>query len=397
MRTNLVNSRLLWLAACVGLAAFTSNCTEPNPQFSDPSENNPCAAGELVIESFDVARPNLVDILFVIDNSPGMGDVQNDLSDALMEFVSDLSDIDGLDFHIGVISTDIVNSDHQGRLQNGLPDQPGCPGQRPLYVTSSTSSGPSVLACNAVLGETGDDYEAGLDAVRYAFLGPAGQPGAENEGFARADARLVVIFVSDEDDCSNEGSLSRQNPNECVWDQDQLVSLETYMASNGFYALIKGRSGQPVDVVAIVGPDDGIEYDQPEEPQPVCSGNGEAYAGRRYLAVVDAMGDRGGFHSICASRYESILDSIIDNHIVPRPEVICPMLHLSQEPASVRVIDITNAFDAVSIEESPNGYIYLGADDQCPTGRILLAPESHGAYGDAERIEVSYCTSDPVP
>ena len=197
----------------VVLLALAGACTTDNQFFEDPEQQTPCDVGQLVIESFDLASPSIVDILIVVDDSSGMRESQDALGEAMPAFVGALNAIDGLDWHLGVTSTDIVHSDQQGRLQTGLPNQAGCPGDRPRIITSDTLGAGDVAACNVVLGETGDDFEAGLEAVRYPLLGPAAQPGGENEGFLREGSRLVVIIVSDEDDCSDDGDLDRSNPN----------------------------------------------------------------------------------------------------------------------------------------------------------------------------------------
>jgi hypothetical protein len=368
-------------------------CTEPNPLYVPTA--SPCEVGRVVIEPFDLAVSNRVDILFVVDNSPGMAPAQAALSAAMPEFVEALNANADLDYQLGVTSTDVISSTHQGRLQTGIAGQPNCPGERPSIITSDTPSGPTVAACNVVLGESGDDYEAGLEAARYALLGPAAEPGGENEGFLREDSRFVAIIFSTEDDCSDGGALARQNPNECEWDRDLLMSLDTYVGAEGFFRLIRSNDGNPVDVVTIVGPDDGRTFDEPEAPEAVCAGNGLAFNGRRYRAVVEAMGDRGGAYNVCTTGYESMLSQVLDEHILPRPQHICPTLTLTQEPVSVGLV--ADDSPLVPVSNDGAGYLYLGSQDDCVQGEILIAPQALDSLGSSERLEVHYCTDDPLP
>lgn len=371
-------------------------CTEDNPDYVDPSTLTPCERGTLVIEPFEMTDPWMVDVLLVVDNSSGMGEVQTALSQAMPDFIEALNAIEGLDYHVGVITTDIVSSEQQGRLQTGVTGQATCPGNRPRVIDRNTPSGGVVAACNVVVGESGDNFEAGLEAIRYAMLGPAAQPGGENEGFFRPGARLVVIIISNEDDCSDDGSLDRQSPNECVWDRSLLIPLDVYVGPEGFFHLIKGQAGQPVDVVAIVGPDDGFVYEEGDPPRPVCVSNGDAFSGRRYISVVDSLGERGEFYSICTRSYDRILAEIVADHVAPRPEDICPFLTLTQPPVEVRVVDTTDGDRETAIAEAPSGYLYVGPDEECASGAIRIAPEARDVYS-SERIEVNYCTQDPIP
>ena len=63
--------------------------------------------------------------------------------------------------------------------------------------------------CLALLGTDGDTYEKGLEAVERALTPPlVDRP--PNKGFLREDAYLVIIFLSDENDCSDRGELCQE-------------------------------------------------------------------------------------------------------------------------------------------------------------------------------------------
>lgn len=390
--------RYMLLAVLAALSLGSAACVEDNPQFIDPASSGPCDEGRVVIEPFDLAQPWAVDILFVVDNSPGMAAAQQALSAAMPRFVQLLSQFPQLDWQLGVTSTDIVRADQQGRLQTGLSGQDGCPANRPRIITPATAAPGTVAACNVVLGETGDNYEAGLEAVRFALV-PSSPAAADNEGFLRRDARLVVVVFSNENDCSDSGNLDRSDPARCEWDRNDLISMATYVGERqSFYNRIKGgNAGQPVDFFAIVGPDDSQAYDEPETIQPVCESNGPAYNGRRYLQVVDALGDRGGFASICNNRYENALTALFIDHVLPRSQVICPLLTLTQEPVSVRRVDSADEGFLEPVEPGAAGYLYLGETEDCATGAIELGVQVNADDTGSRQVEVHYCTSDPLP
>ncbi|MCA9562141.1 MAG: hypothetical protein KC561_01570, partial [Myxococcales bacterium] len=269
----------------------------------------------------------------------------------------------------------------------------------PLVVTRDTQAGATVAACNVIQGESGDNYEAGLEAMRFALLGPATQDGEPNQGFLRNDSRLVVVIFSNEDDCSEGGVLSRSNPNECVWEADSLLPLSLYAGQNdSFLSRIRAaNSGSPVDFVVIAGPQDGQTYSAPEPPRPVCSANGSAFSGSRYADIVDEMGSRGSFYNICSQDYSNVLLDIAENHILPHSETICPLLTLSQAPESVRLVSGNNPNSVFILPNDNSGWIFRGASDACPTGEIEVSPARHGVLGESEQMEVTYCTTDPVP
>lgn len=86
------------------------------------------------------------------------------------------------------------------------------------------------FACASLVGTRGDGYEKGLLASVEAVSptntggavgGPSVDTSAPNHGLIRQDARFGVIFVSDENDCSHDGSLDEQagacGPNACEY------------------------------------------------------------------------------------------------------------------------------------------------------------------------------------
>lgn len=155
-----------------------------------------------------------LDILLVIDSSPSMAEEASALAENLSRFVSVLETIDsGLpNVHIGVVSADIAQGN--GRLQSApqidscLPPQDNylrdigyLNGERDKNYGGTLAES---LACIATLAPTMAVIEEPLEAMKRALDGS----NTENIGFVREHAFLLVLIVSDEDDCSGGVSLS---------------------------------------------------------------------------------------------------------------------------------------------------------------------------------------------
>jgi hypothetical protein len=134
-----------------------------------------------------------VDILFVIDNSGSMGEVQGGLRANAYKFANALSQVAILDYHVGVISTDMVKLMESGRLQ-GIP----------TYVERTTPNVVDVLSNKMVLGTDGSAVEMMFSPVMEA-LSPYLEAG-HNKGFYRQDAYLAVIMITDAADQSKVSS-----------------------------------------------------------------------------------------------------------------------------------------------------------------------------------------------
>lgn len=213
---------------------------------------------------FDKSRQPKSDILFVIDDSGSMGDVQSHLSNNARSFIQVADNLDS-DYQIGVTTTDVFDEKKQGRFQ-GNP-KIITPGPNAINQFASNVSG---------LGTNGHHDERGLQAMVMALTDPA--MSAENAGFLRNDSKLVVVMVSDEEDGSQG-------------------SVDFYI---DFLRNVKGAYNQGmVQFHAIVGnPQSGG-----------CSGpTGTADAGYRYVAVADAF--NGKWYSICNMNWAQTANDI---------------------------------------------------------------------------------------
>ena len=224
-RASLTVASLLLLAAC-------------NHHTTTPAPPDMAFAGAF-------APHDKVDILFMIDNSPG-GSYDNEL---IKRFPLLLKALDAgaaaghpASYHIGVVTSDLGAGPftlNQGQCHpdgdNGvlqvlpaagavLPAGVSCSGfslgggvrfleYDQLAGTNNIMGEPDVasaFSCMAAVGEAGCGFEHVLESTYRALSGTV----AENAGFLRDDALLVVFYVTDEDDCSAppDGDLFDPSP-----------------------------------------------------------------------------------------------------------------------------------------------------------------------------------------
>ncbi len=125
---------------------------------------------------------NAVDILFVVDSSCSMADEQSSLGGQASVFFAHLA-AQGYDYRIAVTTTDVSSTGEQGSFVGNPP-----------IIDGSTPNPEQAFAANVDVGVNGDGIEQGLEGMHLALTG--------NPGFPRADASLVVIALSDEEDQS---------------------------------------------------------------------------------------------------------------------------------------------------------------------------------------------------
>jgi hypothetical protein len=179
--------------------------------------------GETLTE-IPIAITDKLDLIFVVDDSSSMTPNQDALIANFPRFMDLLSNIEGglPSVHIGVISTDVgadptplgepfvapncEGDGHDGRFIVGAQDS-GCAGISGRWIEDVRRSDGTrernydgdladVFTCMASLGTTGCGLEMPFEALRRALEHP------DNQAFFRDDAHLVVIFLTDEDDCS---------------------------------------------------------------------------------------------------------------------------------------------------------------------------------------------------
>lgn len=165
------------------------------------------------------ASCNKLDILFVIDNSGSMADNQSNLIENYQGFIDSIVGLTGYeDFHVGIITTD--NYQQNGNnctITGGLVIKTGgidssdmsCgPWSEGNYMTTSEVDQKNGFTCAAQVGSSGSTSEVQIESF-LSSLGPFLNSEEQcNHGFYRDDAKLIVVFITDEDDATSTGSLS---------------------------------------------------------------------------------------------------------------------------------------------------------------------------------------------
>lgn len=152
-----------------------------------------------------------VDVLFVIDDSPSMGDNQRKLAENYDVFVDGVTALvaNRTSVHLGVVTTDAYSHNVDGCTNLGdLVVQTGG------YGSSDETCGPyaaganyitdaddvdAAFKCAAKVGTAGSTLERPMTAAAQAIGGGPNPAGDCNDGFVRENAMLVIVFVTDED------------------------------------------------------------------------------------------------------------------------------------------------------------------------------------------------------
>ena len=179
------------------------------------------------------AGPIDVDVLFMIDNTIHMPRSQRQLQQSFPAFTQALAALPGgmPNLHLAVVSSDMgAGTATDGCFDNGqngsfqvAPRQTvsgfSCEttlqnGARFISnvggVTNYNGDLVDVLSCIAPLGDAGCNFEQPLLSVMHALgadniVDGVPQPPIENAGFLRPDAYLVIVLLTNEDDCSAPG------------------------------------------------------------------------------------------------------------------------------------------------------------------------------------------------
>jgi hypothetical protein len=218
-----------------------------------------------LVDDIFVQDADPVDVLWVIDNSGSFLEEQARVQTSINAFFTYFETLN-LDYHMGVITTDIVNPVLSGRLVGS-----------PAYIDPTTPDGASTLATSIQVGSDDMGNESGLRASELALTEPL--LSAENAGFYRPDARLSIIFMSDE-------------PEQSDYDAQHYIDFFTALKPDPSRILIS----------SIVG-------DYGTGCETTCDGApSTAQPGDKYVDVTNTFG--GVFGSICTCDLTTILDGI---------------------------------------------------------------------------------------
>ncbi len=223
-----------------------------------------------------------VDILWVIDNSESMVGERALVADGVEAFTQHLENSE-VDFHLGVITTTFERGHAAGGALIGVPrvltrEDPYVR----MFARRATEGVHEVVAA---------DKERGLAAAAHAASAARTSAGRANEGFFRDGAHLLVVVVSDEDDCSDNGRLDGLPAKACTLNKDDLPE------ASSFVSLLRNRlrlADDELRIAAIVGQVDSF-----------CFG---VRPGTRYAQAARLTG--GFVGDLCAEDWTDYLDEL---------------------------------------------------------------------------------------
>jgi len=221
---------------------------------------------DIVTDEFDQDGNARSDILFVIDNSGSMTSNQTNFKNNFDSFMT-VFETAGVDYQIAFITTDnasIVNE----------------------KIVTPADVDP-VGEVNTIIDDIGTHGYAIEKGLWYSYaatdVGGDAAPGSST-GFFRPDAKLVIIYISDEPDASTSLSYGGGS---------------TTMTPSDYSAHLLSLKSSPELVVA-----HAVAGDYPSG----CTSNGGAQFGDGYYDVVTDLG--GTFMSICATDFGTQMDTL---------------------------------------------------------------------------------------
>jgi len=259
-----------------------------------------------------------MDILFVIDDSDSMKEEQDNLIANFPKFIEVLeayktSADTQLEYRVGVTTTGVVRKyTQQSSTGFGMPQKTDGPdgalqGQSKCGLDEPWIDGPGPdvaddFSCIANVGIEGEVHEMPFAAMQLA-LGTKSESGGPNEGFYRRDedSLLVVVFITDEDDCSVEEGGTIVIPLSSDYNCGGPKDIGIYKADDmkAWLDDLAGGTGRYV-VIGIAGIDK-------------CDSSfGGAKDARRIEELIEKCGEYGVMGDICSGDLWISLDEALD-------------------------------------------------------------------------------------
>ncbi len=261
------------------------------------------------------------------------------------------------DLHVGVVSTDMgtggytvetcadpIDGDDGILRHHPNPMIEACDPAYPEYLSYSSpepdagqiewlSTG---FGCISILGTSGCGFEQQLKASRRALVDHTTVTGGPNAGFLRPDSLLVIVFVTDEEDCSVADPTIFDTADPTLGHLGLRCYLHPYMIQqvddyvNAFRALrppeksllgflvgvppepsCEGRGDAIADCLATTAMMEEIDPVDPTRLRYACSSpTGNAFPGRRFVQIAQEFGSRAIVRSICTNDFEPFVDAL---------------------------------------------------------------------------------------
>jgi hypothetical protein len=287
--------------------------------FQAPVETPQVQVHQVSDTPLETVTKNQVDLLFMIDNSPSMSPKQQELKARFPELIKILDDFGKTTpahYHIGVVTSDLGAGAFNlgggqchpggdgGKLQAlGANHDASClaPTGGINFIDYDQTTGMNNLpggqdlattfSCMASVGDKGCGFEQQLEAVYRALHDSP----AENHDFLRANALLVVVWVTDEDDdCSID-------PASDLFDPAQTANYGALLSYRGTQYGVMCPQGGSLQLMPY-GPTGG-DLEPGCVPAPNTSGNvigmptsgqGKCFDVSRYIDFLTKPASQGG-------------------------------------------------------------------------------------------------------
>ena len=171
---------------CLVLLITFQNCSQSQIDFSS---TNPCIVNDEDGDGYcsEVFYPGVnskkIDILFIDDNSGSMARYQAKMSDKFKNFLRTMGDVD---YHIGIITTDIGDNGNLLRFSQGSDPI--------LFLTPEVDSKDKLFSQTIRRSETGSGSEFPFLCAKKAIE----QRNNHNYGFFRDNVELALVILTDE-------------------------------------------------------------------------------------------------------------------------------------------------------------------------------------------------------
>ncbi|MEQ1876982.1 MAG: hypothetical protein ABL958_10080 [Bdellovibrionia bacterium] len=237
-------------------------------------------------QSSSLNRINTIDVLWVVDNSGSMADLQQNMADNMNTFMGSFLS-EGYDFQMAVTATDAWKDEFPPPMDPMIAkfrDGVGTTRTGVFVVTPQTVNPINTFITNFMQGIAGSGDERAFSSFRAALNSPL------NAGFIRPGGYLSVIIVSDEEDFSHDDTAMNES-----YAQPTLHPIQDYV---DFLDAATGSSGRfrryNVSTISIL--------------DAACLAQSGGKIGTRLMELADATG--GLKIDVCSPTFANDLDML---------------------------------------------------------------------------------------
>jgi hypothetical protein len=303
-------------------------------------------------QSSTLNRINTIDVLWVMDNSGSMSNLQTNISNNMNNFMSSFL-TEGYDFQMAVVGTDAWKAEYGFSPDLAkFKDGSDATSHTGVFVVNPTTINPiQTFMTNIMIGITGSGDERAFQSMR------AGLDSSLNPGFVRSGGYLSVIIVSDEEDFSHDDATMNES-----YSQPTLHPVDSYVTYLDQLTRSTARFRRyNVSTVSIT---DQACLDQ----------NPGKKKGQRYMDLADAT--KGLKVSICSPTFADELERL-RSYLIE----MLTQFYLSRTPVvSTIVVSVSGR---IILQDDKNGWTY-----HSDTNSIRF----HGSAvpGEGEQISINY-------